>query len=93
MSLAKKITSNYAEWEEFHSGEINENGVIIKKIKNSSPVKFSVNLKHIIEFHPFETMKESTFNLYLKLLKEMSPSVDIDDDMIIAELKGEGIIK
>jgi hypothetical protein len=93
MNITAYLTTDFKDWTEFHESVIDERGTIIKKISNNAPVKFAVNLKHLLDFHPFDTMKESTFKIALPLLKEMSPGLEIDDDELLRNLTSLGLLK
>jgi hypothetical protein len=93
MNIQEKIDTDFTDWIEYKDGIINENGDLIKKVSNTSTVKLYTNLKKLIDFHPFDSMKESTFILSLALLRDISPFVDIDDDQLLKDMKTMGIVR
>ena len=90
--MIRLLSSKYNTWSYFDDGIIDEDGKIINKSKSTSYLKFVINIKKLISFHPMGKLKLSSLPLALSLIKESIDDVDINEELMFQLLEEEGFI-
>ena len=89
----KLLSSKYENWSYYKDGIINADGDIIDKSKSDSYLRFVINIKKLVSFHPIGRLKLSSLPLAMSLIREQEDNeLDINDSLLIELMLAEGII-
>ena len=85
--MIRLLSSKYNTWSYFDDGIIDEDGKIINKSKATSYLKFVINIKKLISFHPMGKLKLSSLPLALSLIKESTDEININEELMLELLE------
>lgn len=93
--LLRLLSSKYISWSYYKDGIIDKDGVIIDKEKATTYMKFAINIKKLISFHPMGKIKLSSLPLALSLLRESREFKDfeINEELLTKLLQEAGMIE
>ena len=86
------LSSNYDKWSYFKDGIIDKEGNIINKGSASAYLRFILNIKKLISFHPLGRLKLSSLPIALSLIKESNADFQINEILLEEQLKEYGFI-
>lgn len=90
--MLKLLSSPYDKWSYYDKGIIDQDGNIIKSKEATTFLKYVINLKKLILFHPMGKLKLSSFPIALTLLKESVKEIEFNEELLIEKLKEEGYL-
>lgn len=85
--MIKLLSSPYEKWSYFKDGIIDMDGNYVDGEKSTAFLRFLINIKKLIQFHPLGKLRLSSLPMALSLLKENEDEmINIDFDFLESEL-------
>ena len=93
--MIKLLSSPYEKWSYYKDGVIDKKGNYVEGKKSTAFLRFLINIKKLIQFHPMGKIKLSSLPMALSLLRENEEDdINIDFEFLESELiRNDFVIK